>query len=173
MDLTFWELMSTLQKCNSTLTISHLLLLAFTISPDRSLRCDTISCVPSVSNSLHVITHSTRRAHNDVNPFLSAGCRPLLPVTWPELVRHYLEDNQVTPPFVEAREALDALKQSNYAALSGAHRLMLLEALIHAVTDTEIVRKCAPQAFHASSHVLSCFRTCLSYLRPIEAGCFS
>jgi len=107
-----------------------------------------------------------------VKPFSNVWCRPLLPVTWPELVRHYLEDNQVTPPFVEAREALDALKQSDYCALSGAHRLMLLEALIHAVTDTEIVRKCAPQALHASSHVSICFRKCLSNLRLFRAVCF-
>ena len=68
-------------------------------------------------------------------------CRPLLPVTWPELVRHYLEDNQSGPPFEEAREALDALRQSDYSTLSAAHRLKLLESLIHAVADTEIVRK--------------------------------
>ncbi len=119
----------------------------------------------------------------DAYPFSNAWCRPLLPVTWPELVRHYLEDNQVTPPFVEAQEALDALKQSDYCALSGAHRLMLLEALIHAVTDTEIVRKCAPPALHATSHVLTCFtksmrericfRKSLSNLRLIDVGCFS
>ncbi len=68
--------------------------------------------------------------------------RPLLPLTWTELVRHYLEGNQASPPFVEARAALDALKQGDYCRLSGAHRLKLLEALIHAVADTEIVRKC-------------------------------
>ena len=73
--------------------------------------------------------------------------RPLLPLTWPELVRHYLESNQTSPPFVEAREALDALKQDDYSSLSGAHRLKLLEALIHAVADTDIVRKCATGLF--------------------------
>ena len=57
-------------------------------------------------------------------------------------MRHYLEGNQASPPFVEARAALDALKQEDYSRLSGAHRLKLLEALIHAVADTEIVRKC-------------------------------
>lgn len=70
-------------------------------------------------------------------------CRPLLPATWPELVRHYLEDNQVSPPMAEARGALDALKRGDYPSLPGGHRLRLLEALIHAVADTEIVRKCA------------------------------
>ena len=74
---------------------------------------------------------------------LGAGRRPLLPLTWPELVRHYLEGHQLSPPFVEAREALDALKQGDYCALSGAYRLKLLEALIHAAADTEIVRRCA------------------------------
>ncbi len=76
---------------------------------------------------------------------LSCMRRPLLPLTWPELVRHYLESNQASPPFVEAREALDALKQDDYSSLCGVHRLKLLEALIHAVADTEIVRKCAPE----------------------------
>ena len=73
---------------------------------------------------------------------LNAMDRPLLPLTWTELVRHYLEGNQASPPFVEAGEALDALKQHDYCNLCGAYRLKLLEALIHAVADTEIARKC-------------------------------
>lgn len=59
-------------------------------------------------------------------------------------MRLYLEGNQSSPPFVEAQAALDALKQDDFCRLSGAHRLKLLEALIHAVADTDIVRKCVP-----------------------------
>ena len=47
-------------------------------------------------------------------------------------------------PLAETREALDALRRADYAALSSAHRLVLLEALTHAVADTEQMRKCAP-----------------------------
>ena len=71
-------------------------------------------------------------------------CRPLLSLTWPELVRHHLEDSQVAAPLAETREALDALRRADYVALSSAHRLALLEALTHAVADTEQMRKCAP-----------------------------
>lgn len=80
-----------------------------------------------------------------VSLMLNAMHRPLLPLTWTELVRHYLEGTQASPPFVEAREALDALKQDDYCNLGGAHRLKLLEALVHAVADTENARKCVPR----------------------------
>ena len=60
-------------------------------------------------------------------------------------------------PLAETREALDALRRADYAALSAAHRLALLEALTHAVADTEQMRKCAPATVvHKSPHIC-CF----------------
>ena len=68
-------------------------------------------------------------------------------------------------PLAETREALDALRRADYAALSSAHRLALLEALTHAVANTEQMRKCAPAAVCAQSHLrilLICMRATLS-----------
>ena len=60
-------------------------------------------------------------------------------------------------PLAETREALDALRRADYAALSAAHRLALLEALTHAVADTEQMRKCAPATVvHKPPHIC-CF----------------
>ena len=67
-------------------------------------------------------------------------------------------------PLAETREALDALRRADYAALSAAHRLALLEALTHAVADTEQMRKCAPAAVvhKITLYVLICMWATLS-----------
>lgn len=63
-------------------------------------------------------------------------------MTWPELVRHFLEAHPSPMLGQDAAEALDALRTADYSELPGRQRLILLEALIHAAADTETVRKC-------------------------------
>jgi hypothetical protein len=66
--------------------------------------------------------------------------KPLLGVTWPELVRHFLEVHPSPMLGQDAAEALNALRRADYCDLPGSQRLILLEALIHAAADTETVR---------------------------------
>ena len=67
--------------------------------------------------------------------------RPLLGVTWTELVRHFLEDHPSPLLGADAGDALRALREDDYWDLPSEHRLALLEALIHAAADTEVMRK--------------------------------
>jgi len=62
-------------------------------------------------------------------------------VTWTELVRHFLEDHPSPLLGEDAAGALQALRERDYWELPGAQRLILLEALIHAAADTEVMRK--------------------------------
>lgn len=57
------------------------------------------------------------------------------------MVRHFLEDHPSPMLGADAGDALAALRQDDYWDLSAAHRLALLEALIHAAADTEVMRK--------------------------------
>ncbi len=67
--------------------------------------------------------------------------RPLLGVTWTELVRHFLEDHPSPLLGADAGGALQALREADYWDMPGVQRLQLLEALIHAAADTEVMRK--------------------------------
>ena len=68
---------------------------------------------------------------------------PLLGVTWPEILRGYL--NNQPPEFLgdAAKDALEQLKTSDYVHLVPDMQIALLDALLHAAADTEVARRCA------------------------------
>lgn len=62
-------------------------------------------------------------------------------MTWTELVRHFLEDHPSPLLGEDAADALKALRERDYWELPGSQRLKLLDALIHAAADTEVMRR--------------------------------
>lgn len=56
-------------------------------------------------------------------------------------MRHFLEDHPSPLLGADAGDALRALREDDYWDLPSEHRLALLEALIHAAADTEVMRK--------------------------------
>ncbi|KAK9824314.1 hypothetical protein WJX72_009375 [[Myrmecia] bisecta] len=66
--------------------------------------------------------------------------RPLLGVTWPEMVRICLENHDGHRISPEVSAAMKRLKAAEYEQLSAAERLVLLEAVMHVAADMEVVR---------------------------------